>query len=240
MKISQELKALAIEQADRRCECSGENCRHHRAGSRCKRGLRGDQWKVFWRTEGGGIARENISAWCIECFGNNFEVPRETVALLAPDVVGYARLLEEDRRTAITLKSVLRDSAARAARQHRGRPVLERVDDDLLLEFPTSRDAVDAARTLRSGLRSIAQRLELPIPELCGAIHSGEVTRWRNGVLAGDAVEIAMCVRRLDLGRLVLTGPAVTPLQGQVELERITEHADTELSSVGELWALRL
>ena len=98
MKITQDVRAFAMEQAGRRCECTGANCRHHLSGARCKRGLRGDQWKVFWRTEDGGLNRENIQAWCLECFANNFEVPREQVALLATEIFGYARLLEEDRR----------------------------------------------------------------------------------------------------------------------------------------------
>jgi class 3 adenylate cyclase len=200
LKITQEVRAFALEQAGRRCECTGKDCRHHLHGARCKRGLRGDEWKVFWRTERGGATRDNIEAWCLECFANNFAVPRETVSLLASDIVGYARLIEEDRWRAIT-----------------------------------------AARALRSSFEELVLRLDLPIPELCGAIHCGEVTRWRNGLLAGDAVEITMSVRGLaGVGRIVLTEPAAAPLRGKVELEPIAEDAAIELPPVGRIWALRL
>ncbi|HUP51570.1 MAG TPA: hypothetical protein VM198_03790 [Longimicrobiales bacterium] len=241
MKITQEVRAFALEQAGRRCECTGKDCRHHLNGARCKRGLRGDDWKVFWRTESGGATRDNIEAWCLECFANNFAVPRETVALLASDIVGYARLTEEDRWRAITLRSVLHDAAVRVAREHRGRVVLGRRDDDVLLEFAASQDAVEAARGLRSAFQELVLRLALPIPEICGAIHCGEVTRWRSGLLAGDAVEITRSVRSLaGVGQIVITEPAAAPLRGKVELEPIAEDAAIGLPSVGGIWALRL
>ncbi|MGD2045370.1 MAG: hypothetical protein PVJ80_08350 [Gemmatimonadota bacterium] len=241
MKITQDVRAFAMEQAGRRCECTGKNCRHHLSGARCKRGLRGDDWKVFWRKEDGGLTRENIEAWCLECFSNNFEVPKESVALLATDIFAYARLLEEDRRRAITLKSVLRDAADRAAQAHHGRLVLDRLDDDVLAEFPTSSEAVQAAQNLRAGFAELAVRLDLPVPDLCGAIHYGEVTRWRNGLLAGEAVSVAASVRCVaELGRIVLTGPAAEAVKGKVELEPMSEQASADLPPVGDLWALRL
>jgi class 3 adenylate cyclase len=203
--------------------------------------LRGDDWKVFWRTEGGGATRDNIEAWCLECFANNFDVPRETIALLASDIAGYAGLMAEDRRKAITLKSVLRDAADRAAKKHRGRVVLDRLDDDVLVEFPTSRDAVEAARSLCSGFQDIAVRLDLRVPELCGAIHCGEVTRWRNGLLAGDTVDITAAVPGVaGVGQILLTEPAAATLMGAVELEQVTVDAERGLPPIVGMWVLRL
>jgi len=230
-----------MEQAGRRCECTGSGCRHHLPAARCKRGLRGDQWKVYWRKQGGGATRNNIEAWCLECFANNFEVPRETVALLAPDIADYARLIEEDQRKAITLRSVLRDAAERAAGRCRGRLVLDRLDDDVLIEFAESVDAIQAAQTLGSDFRDIAIRLDLPTPKLCCAIHCGEVTRWRNGLLVGDAVEVAARVRSMaSEGQLLLTGDAVAPMRGKIELEPISDDVAAKLPSVGGIWALPL
>jgi hypothetical protein len=241
LKITQEVRAFAICQAGRRCECTGKNCRHHLRGARCKRGLRGDEWKVYWRSEDGGATRANIEAWCLECFANNFEAPRETVALLAADIVGYTDLMEENRRRAITLKSVLRDAADRVAQGHRGRVVLDRLDDDILLEFPTSGFAVEAAMDIRAGFRELADRLDLPVPDLCGAIHFGEVTRWRNGMLAGDAVDITATVRGIaSVGQIIVTDPAAEPLKGKVDLEPIADAGGADLPSVGGFWSLRL
>jgi len=241
VEITQEVRAFAMEQAARRCECSGKDCRHHLSGGRCKRGLRGDEWKVFWRTESGGATRENIEAWCPECFANNFEVPRETVALLAIDISGYARLVEEDRRKATTLKSILRDAAKRAAGECRGRLVLARLDDDILVECPTSQDGIKAARRLCFHFQDFVRRLDVSTPELCGAIHCGEVTRWRNGFLAGDAIEITTSIRGIaEAGHILLTGPAAAPVLGSIELEPPRDDRALELPSVGDIWAIRL
>lgn len=241
MKITQEVRAFALEQAGRRCECTGKNCRHHLRGARCKRGLRGDEWKVFWRTEDGGTTRENIEAWCPDCFANNYQAPVENVALLALDIVGYSRLLEENHRTAITLKSVLRDATERAAGDCRGRLVLDRLDDDILAEFPSSADAIKATRTLCAGFQDVARRLELPVPELSGALHCGEVTRWRSGLLVGDAVDLTTRIRGLaGVGQIVLTGPAAEPIRQKVELEPVSDARPDPLAPIGEIWALRL
>lgn len=241
MKITQEVKAFAIEQAGRRCECTGSDCRHHLSGSRCKRGLRGDEWKVFWRDENGGTTRENIEAWCLECFGNNFDVPCETVALLSVDITDYPRLIKKNRRQAITLKSVLRDSAERAASDNKGRMVLDRIDDDILLEFPKSRHAFSAVRSLYPGFQDLTGRLKLPAPQIRGAIHCGEVTRWRNGLLVGDAVEVTASVARIaGRGEIVVTGPAVPRIRIGLDLEPMNGAAVEMLPPDEEVWTLRL
>ena len=75
MEITEEMRAGALERSGRRCECRSANCRHHRRGGRCTHGLRGDQWKIYWRTDGAGGKHWNLEAWCLECFANNFAVP---------------------------------------------------------------------------------------------------------------------------------------------------------------------
>jgi len=241
MKITQEVRAFAMEQAGRRYECTEGNCRHHLRGARCKKGLRDGQWRVFWRTEKGGVTRENIVAWCVECFHNNFSAPKEAVALFASDLVGYAGMAEKDPWQASTLKSVLRDAASRVARDHHGRVVLGRRDDDVLVEFPTSLHAVEAARGLRGAFQDLVGRLGLHVPELCGAIHCGEVTRWRNGLLAGDVVgETARVLKVAGVGQVVLTRPAAEPLGEDVGLQPVPETEGVDLGSLGGGWALAL
>ena len=241
MKITPEVKAFAIEQAERRCECTGAKCRHHRAGSRCKRGLRGDQWKVFWRSEDGGLTRENIEAWCLECFDNNFEIPRESVALLCMDLVDYPRLKKTNRRQAITLKSVLRDAAEGAASRNKGRMVLDRIDDDILLEFPKGRHALHAVQLLHPSFRDLTERLKLPVPQVRGAIHYGEVTRWRNGILVGDAVDVtARAASLAPQGRVVVTGAAVPMIRIGMDLRPADDVPVDELEAVDDLWTIEL
>ena len=221
MEITPDVRAKAIEWAERRCECTGDGCRHHRGGSRCRKGLRGDDWKVYWRSEDAGATRENIEAWCLECFSNNFDVPRERVALFTADVAGFESLRNENYRRAMTLKSVLRDVAKKEAERLKGRVVFDRLDDDVLLEFGSSRDALEAARSIHMGYREMTDRLDLPTTPMRGAIHLGEVSRWRNGFLVGEAIDTAMSARAVaDSDQVVITDPAVEPIRKDVELRQ--------------------
>jgi hypothetical protein len=240
LKITQDVKAFAVQQAGRRCECAGERCRHHLRGTRCKRGLRGDQWKVYWKKEDGGVTRENIEAWCLDCFTNNFEVPVERAALLALDVVDYVRLLDEDRWKAITFKSALRDASRRAARERGGSVVLNRADDDVLLRLESSLAAVETARLISSYVPDMTTPLQIGVPTIHGAIHCGEVTRWRNGLVVGDAVHLAARLRdSAPPGQLVLSEAAAETLDGKLPLEPV-DPGGPEGRAVGKLWAFRL
>jgi hypothetical protein len=240
LKITQEVKAFALEQAGKRCECSGKNCRHHLKGARCKRGLRGDQWKVYWRREGAGVNRDNIEAWCLECFANNFDVPSETVALLSLDIVDYPRLLAEDRWRAITLRSALRDATRRAAGEHGGSIVLNRAEDDVLAELPTSLKAVEAVRGIRGYFRDLVVRLNMDVPEIRGGIHCGEVTRWRTGLLVGEAIEVATRIRgRSGAAQVVLTKVAAEPLDERFALEPVAAEG-SDGAPAEPMWVLRL
>jgi len=240
MQITDAVGAEVLALAGRRCECHGDSCRHHLKGSRCKKGLRGDQWKIYWRSETGGVARRNIEAWCLDCFANNFTVPTERVALVSADIACYARLLEEDHRRAITLRSVLRDSADRVARAGLGRLVGTQ-PDEVLLECGGSPAALDAAHRLWETFRDSTIRLDLPTPELRSGIHCGEVVRWRNGHLAGDAVEIAARLQGLaPAGRIVLTDPVAQEIGQPDDLEAVDVPDVEGLPSISVCWALPL
>ena len=72
MEITDAMRDEVLKRAGRRCECVSGQCRHHRKGARCPRGLRARQWKIYYRTESAGAALWNLEAWCQECFKNNY------------------------------------------------------------------------------------------------------------------------------------------------------------------------
>ena len=78
MEITEKMRGEVLTRASRRCECQGPNCKHHRKGGRCKNGLRGWDWKIYWRTEGGAAQAWNLEAWCNTCFDNNFPKPERS------------------------------------------------------------------------------------------------------------------------------------------------------------------
>ena len=237
--ITDEVRASAREQAEGRCECQGQNCRHHRRGARCKRGLRGDQWKVYWRVESGGTARDNIEAWCLECFKNNFTVPSTTVTILRSEIFGYAGLADDDQRKAITLMSVFLDAAARVAESKRGR-MLKTAADEAGSEFVRSADAVDAALELEPRFHESALKLGLPTPPLCSGIHCGEVTRTRTGDLMGDALTVASQVKSMAAaGQIVLSESTVSQLGRRIDLEEIKHPGLNGAAEPLPCWAVR-
>lgn len=72
MEITEKVRHDVLTRAGRRCECQGPHCRHHRKGGRCKNGLRGQDWKIYRRSERGAARAWNLEAWCLTCFDNNF------------------------------------------------------------------------------------------------------------------------------------------------------------------------
>ena len=72
MEITDAMRQEVLERSGRRCECQSKNCRHHRPSARCKNGLRGSEWKIYYRTEAAGANLWNLEAWCLRCFENNY------------------------------------------------------------------------------------------------------------------------------------------------------------------------
>lgn len=72
MQITDEMREQVLQRSGRRCECVSAKCRHHLSGKRCPRGLRGKDWKIYYRTEAAGANLWNLEAWCLTCFDNNF------------------------------------------------------------------------------------------------------------------------------------------------------------------------
>lgn len=68
--IGPEIHKALLQRAGRRCECHSPACRHHRAGTRCSNGLRGDEWVTVARTPGAGDKLWNLLAMCPRCAAN--------------------------------------------------------------------------------------------------------------------------------------------------------------------------
>lgn len=66
-EISEATRKALQERARNRCECHSPSCRHHRGGTRCPRGVRGDDWHVVVREEGAGEKLWNLLAVCPAC-----------------------------------------------------------------------------------------------------------------------------------------------------------------------------
>ncbi len=72
------------------------------------------------------------------------DIERKLAAILSADAVGYSRLLAEDEAATIRTLTAYREQVATLVREHRGR-VVDAPGDNVLAEFPTALDAVQAA-----------------------------------------------------------------------------------------------
>ena len=84
---------------------------------------------------------------------------RRLTAILAADVVGYSRLMEQDEAgTLAALKARRRDVLAPLVAQHNGR-VVKVMGDGVLVEFGSAVDAVQCAVELQKGFAGANQNV---------------------------------------------------------------------------------
>jgi TolB-like protein/tetratricopeptide (TPR) repeat protein len=118
-------------------------------------------------------------------------VQRRLAAILAADVVGYSRLMEQDEAGALSaLKARRREVVAPLVAQHRGRFV-KVMGDGVLIEFASAVDAVDCAVEIQKRFAEAnkslpeARRIVLRI-----GINLGDII-VEGGDLYGDGVNVA-------------------------------------------------
>lgn len=96
---------------------------------------------------------------------------RRLLAIFMADMVGYARLMEEDEPMAISLIHELRERSLEPAIAARGGEMLKRMGDGWIASFDSAQSAVDTAMAVQTALAGHGKiRLRL-------AVHLGEITR---------------------------------------------------------------
>ncbi|MGV8989736.1 MAG: adenylate/guanylate cyclase domain-containing protein [Cypionkella sp.] len=144
---------------------------------------------------------------------------RRLAAILAADVVGYARLMQADEAATLSaLKVRWRDVLSPGVAHHRGR-VVKVMGDGVLVEFGSAVDAVECAVDLQSkfaeanaGLTE-ARRIALRI-----GINLGEVI-VEGGDIYGDGVNIAARLEGIAApGGICVSAKVFAEVKGKVEL----------------------
>ncbi len=146
-------------------------------------------------------------------------VERRLAAILAADVVGYARLIERDEHgTLERLKAHRKELLVPVLREHRGR-IVKLMGDGALCEFASIVDAVACATAIQRGMeeREVevpdAQRIRFRI-----GVNLGDVVCDEDGDLHGDGVNIAARLESVaEPGGIVVSGTAYDHLQGKLD-----------------------
>ena len=108
------------------------------------------------------------------------EIPaeRRLVAILAADIVGYSRLIEEDEAATLTAIRTLRHEALDPLlAQHHGR-IVKLTGDGAIVEFGSVVDAVNTAVAIQQ--ETAARQSEVP-PEASYYLPAGRQYRRRGG-----------------------------------------------------------
>jgi TolB-like protein/class 3 adenylate cyclase/Tfp pilus assembly protein PilF len=144
---------------------------------------------------------------------------RRLAAILAADVVGYSRLMEQDEAgTLAALKERRANILQPLVAEHRGR-IIKVMGDGVLVEFASAVNAVACAIELQKKMAAAndgvadERRIVLRV-----GINVGDVV-VEGGDLYGDGVNIAARLEALaDPGRIVVSGTVFNHVRGRVKL----------------------
>jgi len=154
-------------------------------------------------------------------------VQRKLAAILSADVAGFSRLMGDDEAATVRALGTCRSLVQDIVGKHRGR-VVDMPGDNILAEFPSAVDAVQAAAAMQVQLADCnaalpeARRMSLRI-----GVNLGDVIE-EDGRIYGDGVNIAARVEALALpGGICVSGKVHEEVQRKLDLafEDLGEHA---------------
>ena len=140
------------------------------------------------------------------------------VAILSADVVGYSRLMAEDRDSTVRIVTAYREEVGRLVNGHRGR-LVDFSGDNFLAEFPSALDATRCALAVQRVLRE--RNAGLPPDrrmEFRMGVHLGDV-RVEDQRIYGDGVNIAARLESLaDPGGVCVSSSVRDQVRAQLDV----------------------
>jgi adenylate cyclase len=143
---------------------------------------------------------------------------RKLTAIFSADVQGYSRLMGEDEEATIRTLTAYREIMTSHIQQHRGR-VVDSPGDNLLAEFASAVDAVQAAVAIQKELKTRNEALP-PNRRMAYriGINVGDVVVEGERIY-GDGVNIAARVESLaDGGGICISGTAYDQIENKLTL----------------------
>lgn len=134
-------------------------------------------------------------------------VQRKLAAILSADAAGYSRLMSENEAETVRLLATCRELVADVIGRHRGR-VVDMPGDNVLAEFPSAVDAVQAAMAMQRQLDDCnaalpeARRMAFRV-----GVNLGDVIEDSGGRIYGDGVNVAARLQALaEAGGICISG----------------------------------
>ena len=147
------------------------------------------------------------------------EGSRKLQAILAADVAGYSRLMQQDDEATVAMLEACRTVFREKIQTHHGR-VVDMAGDSVLAVFEAATEAVRAAFEIQAVL---AQRNE-PLPEgrrmrFRVGVNLGEVIERPDGTVYGDGVNVAARLESIgEPGQVTVSGTVFDQVEGKLPL----------------------
>jgi len=145
-------------------------------------------------------------------------VQRKLAAILSADVEGYSRLMGDDEAATVRTLSTCRDLVAGVIATHRGR-VVDMPGDNILAEFASAVDAVEAAVAMQTQL--VACNSGLPEQRRMSfrvGVNLGDVIE-EDGRVYGDGVNIAARIEALaEAGGICVSAKVYEEVRRKLDL----------------------
>jgi adenylate cyclase len=163
---------------------------------------------------------------------------RRLAAILCADVAGYSRLMGEDEVATVRTLSAYRGVVSSVVAAHGGR-IVDMPGDNVLAEFASALDAVEAARAMQQELA--ARNAQLPETRRMAfrvGVNLGDIIT-ENGRIYGDGVNIAARVESLaNRGGICVSGKVYDEVCGKIDLafEDLGEHELKNIAARVRVW----
>jgi adenylate cyclase len=154
---------------------------------------------------------------------------RKLATILAIDIAGYSRAMEQNDSIAAARVSALREAASAIAAPLGGR-IFSTAGDGLMLEFPAASSGVQAALAILAETKSAAR----PLPKIRIGVHLGEVIVAENGDLLGHGVNVAARLQALAAPGAALISETVRAQLRAAGAVALTPHGKVQLDKMSE------
>ena len=150
---------------------------------------------------------------------NERTVQRRLAAILSADAQGYSRLMSEDDAATVRMLTSCRETVTQLVQARHGR-VVDMPGDNILAEFGSAVDAVEAAVAIQHKLAACNSELsEQRRMEFRIGVNLGDVI-VEEGRLYGDGVNVAARVEKLaDPGGICISGKVHEEVRRKLDLE---------------------
>ena len=137
-------------------------------------------------------------------------IQRRLAAILAADVAGYTRLMEEDTEGTVAAWQDARADVIRPQSIKFSGKLVKLTGDGFLIEFPTVQDAVNCAIAMQSGLAASSLDFRMGI-DLGDIVDDGED-------IHGEGVNVAARLEGLaDPGGICISGSVYEKIRNRIE-----------------------